>query len=96
MRDYEVTIILKADLDDKKLDAWVKSFEALLTKNSAKAKGKLTPEKKALAYEIMKGVREANYVYSEVEMGPDKLSAIEPILKNDDSVMRYLIVKKNS
>lgn len=101
MKDYEVTIILKAGppggeagLEEKNLDAWVKSYEALLAKNSAKAKGKLTPEKKLLAYEIVKGMREGYYVYAEVEMDPEKVMSFEGALKNDETVIRYLVIKK--
>lgn len=93
MRDYEVTVILNGGLDEKKLKTWVKSYEALLSKNSAKAKGKLTPEKKPLAYEIVKGMREGYYVYSEVEMDPEKVMGFEGALKNDESVVRYLVIK---
>ena len=93
MRDYEITILLKSDLEDKKAVAWMKAFEALLDKSGAKVKGKIANAKRNLAYEIKK-MREANYVYAEVEMSPDKVFDMEPILRNDDNILRYLIVVK--
>lgn len=93
MRDYEITILLKSDLEEKKATSWMKSFEGLLDKSGAKVKGKIANAKRPLAYEIKK-MREANYVFAEVEMSPDKIFDMEPILRNDDSVLRYLIVVK--
>ncbi len=93
MRDYEITVLVKSDLEDKKMEAWLKSFEGLLDKAGGKIKGKIGNTKKNLAYEIKKK-HEANYIYAEVTMGPDKVFDMEPILRNDDSVLRYLIVVK--
>lgn len=93
MRDYEITVLVRADLEEKKMDAWVKSFEATLQKSAAKVKGKLAITKKQLAYEIKK-LREAQYVFCEVEADSTKLNELDNALKNDENILRYLIIKK--
>lgn len=94
MRDYEITVLLRGDLDEKKVESWVKSFESLLEKSSAKLKSKTSVTKKPLAYEINK-LRECHYVYLETEMDPTTVAKFEPNLKNDPAVLRYLIINKN-
>ena len=93
MRDYEITVILRPDLEEKKIDAWVKFLETLLDKFSTKVKGKISITKKPLAYEIKK-LREGQYVFCEAQGDPSKLTGIDTALKNDDNVLRYLIIKK--
>lgn len=91
MRDYEITVLVRPDIDDKKFDSWMKSFESLLGKASAKVKGKIEVSKRALAYEIKK-FKEGSYVFCEVSGDSTKLETLDTALKNDDSVLRYLII----
>ena len=91
MRDYELTVLLKPDLKDKELDKTVNDLQALLEKNGAKVKSRKDPAKKILAYEIKK-VREAFYVYFELEISPEKTAVVDEKLKLDEKVLRYLLV----
>ena len=93
MRDYELTVLLKPDLKEKELDRVVADLQVLLEKNGAKIKSKKDPAKKILAYEIKK-MREAFYVYFELEVSPEKSAGLDEKLRLDERVLRYLYVSK--
>lgn len=86
MRDYELTILLKADKD-------VKSLTALVEKAGAKEIKKTDAEKRPLAYEIAK-VKEAFYIFFEFKLEGDKVSQLENQLRLQDNIIRYLLVRK--
>lgn len=86
MRDYELTILLKADKD-------VKVLSALVEKAGAKEIKKTDTEKRPLAYEISK-VTEAFYIFFEFKLGAENISQLETQLKLQDNIIRYLLVKK--
>lgn len=85
MRDYELTVLVRSDD--------VKSLKDLLTKSGAKIKAKKDPEKRTLAYEINK-VQEAFYVFFDLEVDPADVPGLDSKLKQEENVMRYLLVKK--
>lgn len=91
MRDYELTILFKPDLTEKELDKEVKLLSGLFEKNGAKIKSKKDPAKKILAYEIAK-VREAFYVYFELELEGNKVAGIDEKLRLDENIIRYLFI----
>lgn len=86
MRDYELTILLKADKD-------VKSLTALVEKAGAIEIKKTDAEKRPLAYEIAK-VKEAFYIFFEFKLEGDKVSQLENQLRLQDNIIRYLLVRK--
>lgn len=94
MRDYELTVLLKPDLKDAELDHEVKDLQTLLEKNGAKVKSKKDPAKRALSYEIAK-VREAYYVYFELELDPGSVAGFEEKVRLEEKVIRYLLVRKS-
>ena len=94
MREYELTVLFRADLAEKELDKEVKDLVGLLEKAGAKIAKKVDAVKKSLAYEIAK-VREAYYVYCELEVDPAKLSGLGAKLKLDENLLRYLLVRKD-
>lgn len=94
MRDYELTVLLAGDLDEKEVDKQMKLLTDLLTKTGAKIKSKTDPVKKMLAYELKK-MREGFYVYFELEMPTDQVFEVDSKIKLMDNVIRYLLVSKN-
>ena len=93
MREYELTVLLSGELDEKAVAKEVKSLSELLTKANAKVKSKKDPQKKTLAYEIAK-VHEAYYLFYELELDPAGVADLDGKVKLMPSVIRYLLVKK--
>ncbi len=94
MRDYELTVLFKGDLEEKEVDKGVKNLSDLLTKIGAKIKSKKDPAKKVLAYEINKQ-RDAFYVYFEVSLEPANVLEMETKIRLMDNVLRHLICQAN-
>lgn len=91
MRDYEFTVLIKADLPEKELDKEVKALHTMLEKGGAKIKSKKDAEKKALSYEIGHA-RQANYVYMEVSADPAEIAGFEQKMKVNDNIIRYMVI----
>lgn len=93
MHEYEITVLFSGNLEDKALKKAVTQLETYLEKVEAKFKKGLDAKSRDLVYEINK-LRKAFEVFVESSLGPDKVSLLDNFLKNDDNVVRYLIVKK--
>lgn len=87
MRKYELTLVLKEEGQEKilkKIEKWLGKGKIL----SSKFWGK-----KKLSYPIKKE-KEGNYLFLEIEM-PKKGGEIERNLRLEESVLRYLLVRKD-
>ena len=93
MRDYEVLYIVRADLDDDKVQDAVKRVNTLIERSGG------TPErtnqwgKRKLAYEV-KHQKEGAYILQDFQLDPERISELESGLKITEEVMRHLIVRK--
>ncbi len=94
MRIYELTVLFEPELSEKDLGKATKDLQGLLGKNGAKIKTNSDPVKRATAYEIGKH-RDAFYLYQELEMKPEDISALDEKLKLEDSIIRYLLIRKD-
>ncbi|MCJ7829674.1 30S ribosomal protein S6 [Patescibacteria group bacterium] len=93
MFDYELTLILDADLsaeDQKKLTEKIKKII-----EDAKGQVEKTNDwgKKELAYPIKKK-KMGFYFLWEIKLTPDDLDKIDKKLKIEEEVLRYLILRK--
>jgi len=84
MRDYELTVLVRATLGEKELGKEIKSLQTLLEKANAKIKSKKDPRKQTMQYEIGKS-REAYYVYWELSLETDRVAEVESKLKLGDN-----------
>ena len=93
MRDYEVLYIIRADLDDDKVQDAVKRVNTLIQRSGG------TPErtnlwgKRKLAYEV-KHQKEGSYVLQDFQLDPNRVPELEAGLKITEEVLRHLIVRK--
>ena len=93
MRDYEVLYIVRADLDDDKVQDAVKRVNTLIERSGG------TPErtnlwgKRKLAYEV-KHQKEGVYVLQDFKIGPERVPELEAALKITEEVIRHLVVRK--
>lgn len=89
---YELTVLLKPDLEEKALSKEVKGVEEILIKAGGEISRKLEPLKKTLAYKIKK-YSEAYYLYLEANLQPEAVLGVDQKLKLQENILRHLIVK---
>jgi small subunit ribosomal protein S6 len=97
MREYEVTVILKPDLDDdarsevlNRVEEWLTQGEEEADKPNVEHWGQRT-----LAYPIRK-YTEGYYVFYEASLNPTSISEIERNVIYVDEILRHLVVRKDS
>lgn len=91
---YELMILVSPDLDESSKNQTTKFIKDTFLAG----KGEIVVEsdlgKKELAFPIM-GNKEANYLYFEVNTNPLEISAIDKKIRINESIIRYLLVKKD-
>jgi small subunit ribosomal protein S6 len=93
LRDYEILYIVRADLDDEKVQEVVKRVNTLIERAGG------TPErtnlwgKRKLAYEV-KHQKEGSYVLQDFWIPAERVPELESALKITEEVLRHLIVRK--
>lgn len=93
MRDYEVLYIVRADLDDDKVQDAVKRVNTLIERSGGTPERTNVWGKRKLAYEV-KHQNEGAYVLQDFKLDPERISELESSLKITEEVMRHLIVRK--
>ena len=93
MRDYEVLYIVRADLDDEKVQDAVKRVNTLIERSGGTVERTNLWGKRKLAYEV-KHQKEGSYVLQDFQLNPDKVPELEASLKITEEVLRHLIVRK--
>jgi small subunit ribosomal protein S6 len=93
LREYEVLYILRADLDDDKVQDAVKKVNTLLERSGGMIERTNLWGKRKLAYEV-KHQKEGSYVLQDFQLDPDRVPELEAALKITEEVLRHLIVRK--
>ena len=93
MRDYEVLYIVRADLEDEKVQDAVKRVNTLIERSGGAIERTNLWGKRKLAYEV-KHQKEGSYVLQDFQIGPDRIPELEAALKITEEVLRHLIVRK--
>jgi small subunit ribosomal protein S6 len=93
LRDYEVLYIVRADLDDEKVQEAVKRVNRLIERAGGSIEATNLWGKRKLAYEV-KHQKEGAYVLQDFQLNPDKVPELEASLKITEEVLRHLIVRK--
>jgi small subunit ribosomal protein S6 len=93
LRDYEVLYIVRADLDDDKVQDIIKRVNTLIEKAGGSVERTNIWGKRKLAYEV-KHQKEGAYVLQDFQIGPDHIPELEAALKITEEVLRHLIVRK--
>ena len=93
MRDYEVLYIVRADLDDDKVQEAVKRVNTLIERSGGGIERTNLWGKRKLAYEV-KHQKEGAYVLQDFQLEPDRVPELEAALKITEEVLRHLIVRK--
>ncbi len=93
MREYEILYIVRADLDDDKVQDIIKRVNTLIEKAGGTLERTNIWGKRKLAYEV-KHQKEGSYVLQDFQIGPDRVPELEAALKITEEVLRHLIVRK--
>jgi small subunit ribosomal protein S6 len=93
LRDYEVLYIVRADLDDEKVQDAVKRVNTLIQRSGGTIEQTNLWGKRKLAYEV-KHQKEGSYVLQDFQLDPNRVPELEASLKITEEVLRHLIVRK--
>ncbi len=93
MRDYEVLYIVRADLDDDKVQDAVKRVNTLIERSGGTIEQTNLWGKRKLAYEV-KHQKDGSYVLQDFLLDPNRVPELEASLKITEEVLRHLIVRK--
>jgi small subunit ribosomal protein S6 len=93
LRDYEVLYIVRADLDDDKVQDIVKRVNTLIEKAGGSLERTNVWGKRKLAYEV-KHQKEGSYILQDFKIGQDRIPELEAALKITEEVLRHLVVRK--
>jgi small subunit ribosomal protein S6 len=92
MRNYEMMVVARPDLDDAGVAAVNEKIAGLITANGGSIE-KVDPTKKQrLAYEI-NDLREGYYTVVYFKGEPKTAAELDRVLKITDEVIRFLIVR---
>jgi small subunit ribosomal protein S6 len=93
LRDYEILYIVRADLDDDKVQDIIKRVNTLIERAGGSLERTNIWGKRKLAYEV-KHQKEGAYILQDFQIGADRLPELEAALKITEEVLRHLIVRK--
>jgi small subunit ribosomal protein S6 len=93
LRDYEVLYIVRADLDDDKVQDIVKRVNTLIEKAGGSIERTNVWGKRKLAYEV-KHQKEGSYILQDFTIEQDRIPELEAALKITEEVLRHLVVRK--
>jgi small subunit ribosomal protein S6 len=93
LRDYEVLYIVRADLEDDKVQDIIKRVNTIIEKAGGTTERTNVWGKRKLAYEV-KHQKEGSYVLQDFQIGPDRVPELEAALKITEEVLRHLVVRK--
>lgn len=94
MNKYEISIVLKPNLDDEAKKAENEKIQELITKFGGTIEKTDDWGKRRLAYEIKK-FTEGFYTFHTVEAESTLPADMEQRLRIDENVLRYLVIRLN-
>lgn len=94
MRDYELTLVLRAGLTDQEREKLLENIKKMIEDVKGKIESQDLWGKKTLAYPIKKE-KEGIYVYFVLFLPGEEVFPLEKKLKTEDGVLRYLLVCKD-
>lgn len=94
MNTYEVMYILSPELDEEGIEAAVNRFSELITGDGGEVTQLERMGRRRLAYEIKK-FTEGFYVLIEFKGSSEVAQELDRVMKITDSVIRYMILRKD-
>jgi len=94
MRQYELITIIQPDLDEESTNGVIERIQSMITDNGGEIINTELWGPKQLAYTIL-NFREGYYVYMDVKFEPEFGTELKQNLRYIETVIRYLLTKKN-
>lgn len=96
MREYELYLVIDADAEEEAVSAIVDRVTQLVTQGDGTTAGevlKVDPRgKRRLTYPINKVLESQDIIFT-LQTAPQALAEIERVLKLDEQVLRYLLIR---
>ncbi len=92
MHEYELTFIVRSDVEELDLTAVIDRVKALITDNGGEVSKLDLWGTRRLAYPI-KHLREGQYVFMLVQSPPQSIVEIERGIKLIEDILRHLVVR---
>lgn len=92
LREFELTVITKADLPETETSKVLSRYEALMTSENGQILKKDVWGAKKLAFPMKKQYRGVYTNYDFVTK-PDNIAEIERLMRIDDNVLKYLTIR---
>lgn len=96
MREYELYLVIDAEAEEEDVNAIIEKVTQLITSGDGETNGEVIKAeargKRRLAYPIGKTAESQDMILN-FQTPPQALKEIERILKLDEQVLRYLIVR---
>ena len=95
MREYEVTVVLKPDLEDEERAKVVERLVAMLTHGEGEEFSPFQDHwgQRALAYPIKK-YTDGYYIYFVAKLEPKQINELERNFSYAEEILRYLVIRK--
>jgi small subunit ribosomal protein S6 len=95
VRDYEVVVVLKPDIDDEDQEKLIESLESWLTQGDEDSDKPVADHwgHRSLAYPVEK-YREGYYIFYTAKLDPMKIGDVERNITYQEDVLRHLVVRK--
>jgi small subunit ribosomal protein S6 len=93
LENYEIAVLLKPEMEDKDLQAFIAELKELLTKNGATELGESRLERRPMAYPIKKA-RDAFYLLINFKSPSSLPQVIRTELKHREGIMRMAFINK--
>lgn len=97
MRDYEIVVVVKPDIEDEDQEKLIERLESWLTHGEEDSDKPVADHwgHRTLAYPIDK-YREGYYIFYNAKLDPMKISEMERNITYQEDVLRHLVVRKVS
>jgi small subunit ribosomal protein S6 len=92
MRDYELTLIVRSDIEEPDLTAVIDRVKSLISDNGGEVSRLDMWGTRRLAYPI-KQVREGQYVFMVTQLPPQALVEVDRGIKLIEDILRHLFVR---
>ncbi len=92
MRKYELMLVVRPDLEEEPLKSLVEKVQTLISENGGEVENLNEMGKRRLAYEV-KGYNEGTYFVLNFKSEPTFVAELERILRINDNVIRYIVIK---
>ena len=92
LREYEFTLVTKADLPDGEKLKVVEGYEEILKRSGGEVIKKDEWGTRKLAYPIKKNFR-GYYVHYDFASLPENIAECERLIRIDENVLRHLVIK---